>query len=179
MKILISLLSIFFSFAALGQIKDSIYINKQNKLVLKSAPNVEDRSLITVDGKTYKGKLEDIDVFAIDNFDVMKAPDAANVFGPAGKNGTVMFTMIDKERLRVATERFKSISEFIQSKKPLVVVNHVTYKGTTKAINPYSIHNVDILNTNDAVARFGNSASNGAVLINTTQKIDKNTGLLN
>ncbi|PJJ84477.1 hypothetical protein [Mucilaginibacter auburnensis] len=179
MRILILLFSLIYYVDASAQVKDSVYINKQNKLVLKSAPKQSDRSLIMLDGKSYSGRLEDIDVFGIDHFSVMKAEDAVSVFGEEGKNGAVLFAMINEDRLKMSTERFKSIAEFVKTKKPLVVINHVTYKGNLEAISPYAIQNVDILQANDAVSRFGASAHNGAVLISTTQKINNITGLLN
>lgn len=179
MKILALLFSLFCYVDATAQVKDSVYINKQNKLILKSAPKQSDRSLITIDGKDYNGVLENIDIYSIDHFEVMNAADAVSLFGAAGKNGAVLFIRINKDRLKISTEQFKSIAEFIKTKTPLVVINHIVYKGNLEAISPYAIQNVDILEANDAVNRFGATAKNGVVLISTTQKINNITSLLN
>jgi hypothetical protein len=176
MKKLLLLFSLFSPICVIAQKYDTVYI-KSGKLFMQSAIDSSDRSLITIDGKIYKGTLETIAVLSIQEFDLLKPNAAITIFGKEGKNGAFMFKTVDIEKVKVSAERFNDLKKFVSANKPLIIVNHVPYKGDINSFNPTEITNVDILDKNHAVQQFGLSAKNGAVIISTSQKFDPLKGV--
>src|ERR1700743_155126 len=89
MRILTFIFFVFVSVGALGQSKDSVYVDAHKKLGLK---NGDKQAYIQVDGKPYNGRLESIDTSKVSRVDVLKPEDAAKLYGPKGANGAILIT---------------------------------------------------------------------------------------
>ncbi len=174
MKGLVLIFSLLISSSIFAQNRDTFYVAGK-KMIFKAAAAIENRSLIIIDGKKYKGSFESIDPNAIASVDVLKPKDAVALFGDEGKNGVFLFKMTDKFRIDASNERLRELINYISSRKPnlpLIIVNYIVYKGDLNSFNAADIQNVDILDAEYASSRYGAKAKAGAVLISTTQKID-------
>jgi hypothetical protein len=169
--IVISLMSTI----VVGQRRDTVYVDSNKKMILKSAFKPEDRSLIQIDGQTYNGLLENIDVKLIESVDVLNPETANAVFGKEARNGAILFKTANLDQQKIANERLEKLKRYVggfKQNKPLIIVNDTIYKGELKFFNANDITNVDIIESDYAIKSYGQQAKYGAIVISTKQKID-------
>ena len=93
--------------------KDTVYFGTNKKLILKSAKDAANRSLIELDGKVYNGALESIALNGIDSFNVLDRNAAVTLFGDKGKNGAILFTMVDSTKNKITNKRFQQLKDYV------------------------------------------------------------------
>ena len=180
MKVFIVILFSFFSTVSIAQRRDTVYIDANKKMILKSAQRFEDRSFVQINGNPYSGALENIDVKTIESFDILNAQSASAVFGKQAQNGAILIKTIDPRQQKYADERLQKLKKYLalfNENKPLIVVNRVVYRGGIDSFVATDITNIDVLQSEYAVTNFGPTAKYGAVIITTKQKMDVQKGI--
>jgi hypothetical protein len=154
---------------------------------IKKQPGTSD-PLIMLNDSVYTGNIHLIKDSDIVSIDVLKGDEAKKLFGAKAQNGAFMMktkrymeTGISDNPGIIAlppkgddTTHKDTSSGFIirdaptnPSSKPLIILDGSIYKRDLKTIDPLSIMNVNVMKTNDAIAKYGKTGNQGAIIITT------------
>ena len=145
--------------------------------------------LIIVNGKEYKGEMDDIDPNTIASVNVLKDESATALYGDKGKNGVVIITLkvsgltiINKDGTYTVIDSLNAGKVKITNLKGDKAINtndkldlpENTYilldgkpakKHELEKVDPNDIESMTVLKGNDAIALYGKKAENGAIII--------------
>jgi hypothetical protein len=121
-------------------------------------------ALIILDGKEYKGKIEDIKADSIVSMDFLKGEDAVGIYGAKSTNG--VFLLTSKQSLPDGGELLPPPPKV--ETKPLIILDGqiITWEKLTH-VNPDDVANVVKLNNQTGVAKYGKAGENGVMVITT------------
>jgi N-acetylmuramoyl-L-alanine amidase len=120
---------------------------KDGKKVELKGTTVQEKPLCVLDGKIFKGELNDIDPNTISQVNILKDKSAITKYGDEAKNGVI---------------------EIYTKQTPLYYVDGKEFHGNINEIDPNSITSVNVLKDERAVAKYGEKGKNGVVEVNTT-----------
>ena len=135
-----------------------------------------DHPLFVIDGKIVKKSLfEDIDSDHIHSINVLKGKTALEAYGEKGKNGVIIMTKKDPNKL--LKQNSNSNSFFIlsgENEEPLYILDGtIIDKKDLDKIKPNNIKSMDVIKDKKALKTYGKKGKNGVVLINSIDS--KNT----
>jgi TonB-dependent SusC/RagA subfamily outer membrane receptor len=123
-----------------------------------------DNRLYIIDGKEYKGDINDIDVNDIESISVLKDASAKVFYGERGKNGVVL----NKTKSGNKSSLYPDAGQIENSRanNPLIVIDGiVTGFKSVDHINPADIQSVTILMDEKAAERYGVKGKDGVIEI--------------
>src|ERR1700744_4656814 len=169
MRIFTIIVCLFLSVSALGQSRDTVYVDAHKKLGLK---NGDKQAYIEVDGNPYNGRLESIDTSKISKISVLNPENATKLYGSKGANGAIL---IDTKNIEPTPQnvQFRCMATLPYSPDPLYIVNDEIYKDNINTIDPENIASIDVLKGVKATALYGAAGANGVVLVTTKNTINK------
>ncbi len=193
-------------FSLTGYEKVEIPVKKKNKInvTLKeneesSSSEIKDNGLTNLDPNSYLkirsigGNLEplvlldgtpidnmdDINPDDIESIDVLKNESASKMYGEKGKNGVIIITSKNKEKINIRkTSENKSNAPVIiktadgRMAEPLYVVDGEVVK-TIKNIQPDKMDAISVLKDESATTLYGEKGKNGVVIITTKKAANK------
>jgi TonB-dependent SusC/RagA subfamily outer membrane receptor len=163
--------------------------------VLKDAPGKLSRATSTIaapkplyiiDGKEFKGSLDDLNPGDIKSIDVLKGESGTQHYGEKGKNGVVLIYTkegvhkslqgrIDNSKLKSNpnSEKMKLKSPFA-GEFPLFILDGKEVPNIDD-VNPENIEKIDVLKGESATELYGEKGKNGVIVITSKQKAEPNT----
>jgi TonB-dependent SusC/RagA subfamily outer membrane receptor len=123
-----------------------------------------DNRLYIIDGKEYKGDINDIDVNDIESISVLKDASATVFYGERGKNGVVLI----KTKSGNKSSLYPDAGQIENSRAnyPLIIIDGIItgYKSIDD-IDPGDIRSVTILKDKKATERYGVKGKDGVIEI--------------
>jgi TonB-dependent SusC/RagA subfamily outer membrane receptor len=144
----------------------------------------ETQPLYIFDGKEVEAEtFKNTNADEIESVSVLKDKQATIVYGEKGKNGVVLITskkaatvknLNGVEVIGYGTSKNNQFEKYqieasssIDNKKPLLIVDGVPYPGNINDIKPEIIESISVIKDASAVAKYGELAKDGVVLIET------------
>jgi len=123
-----------------------------------------DNRLYIIDGKEYKGDINDVDVNDIESISVLKDASATVFYGERGKNGVVLINTRSGNKSDLPTDAGQI--EISRANNPLIVIDGmITGYKLVDDINPGDIQSINVLKDEKAVELYGEKGKNGVIEI--------------
>jgi len=169
MKIYIIIFCLFLSVHAYSQ---SGTVKDTSKLLIRDASVPPTKSLVILDDTIYVGSLDSIDLNSIVKVDILHGINATALYGSRAEQGVIIITTknhtqsIPKKVSETSIHSFQERSlAYLIKDEPLYVIDDKYLNEIPKDIDPVNILTLDVLKDNTAIAKYGDKAKNGAVII--------------
>lgn len=107
--------------------------------------------ILIVDGKEYRGDINDIDVNDISSVEVKKSQSNNNIYD-LKRSG--------KDKIIIQTK-----TKYNTEEKPLIIIDGKETNQAIKDIDPETIHSINVLKDKLATEKYGEKGKNGVILI--------------
>jgi len=107
---------------------------------------------VIVDGKEYKGDINDIPVENISSIEVRKKQPDRNIYDGKGP---------EEDKIIIQTKTKYNTEEG----SPVIIIDGVESEKTMDDIDPESIMSMSVFKGDEAIKKYGNKAKNGAIVI--------------
>ena len=141
----------------------------------------EHRPLVIINGKETDWEVFNaINPSAIKSISVLKDRSASEKYGEKGKNGVLVITLKDTERITISKSDNPAAVEYVNimlkhkpgDPKPICIVDGLVSEDYL-SLDPNSIKSAEIFKGEAAVRNYGDKGKNGVIIITTKKSSDK------
>jgi TonB-dependent SusC/RagA subfamily outer membrane receptor len=127
-----------------------------------SAQGDNTNPLVVINGKASNIKPSSIEPSTVASIKVLKDEAATEAYGILGKNGVLIITTKDFEKIDFPKD---------QANGALILVNGEVYNTDMNSINPKEVKAITVLKDKSATDIYGVAGKNGVILVTTNDKV--------